>query len=80
MKDNLSSLRPKAQLVAWGFQEDSLNQIQKDLPIRSKDTLRTVLSVYQKAWNCESIDIKTAFLQGDFLKRGVCETTHRSWL
>ena len=71
MKDTINGVEPKAKHVARGF-EDNLNQIQKDSPTCSKDTLRTVQSVLcQKAWNLENIDTKAATFQGDSLNRDV---------
>ena len=65
-------IKPKARLVAQGFEEDNLSEIQKYSPTCSKDTLRAVLSIIcQRKWNLQSIDIKTAFLQGDSLKREI---------
>ena len=62
--------KPKANLVARGFEEDSLNTFEKESPTASKDTLGTLLStIITNNWNLKSIDIKTAFLQGKFLKR-----------
>ena len=61
--------KPKARLVARGFQEDSWNTFDKESPTVSKDTLRTLLPTIN--WNLKSIVIKTAFLQGEFLKRDV---------
>ena len=64
--------KPKAHLVACGFEEDSLNTLEKESPTASKDTLRTLLSsIITNNWNLKSIDIKTEFLQGEFLKQDV---------
>ena len=61
--------KPKACLVACGCEEDGLNTFEKESPTASKDTLRTLLStIITNNWNLKSIDIKTAFLQGEFLK------------
>ena len=62
--------KPKAHLVACGFEEDSLNTFEKGSPTASKGTLKTLLStIITNKWNLKSIDIKTTFLQGEFLKR-----------
>ena len=64
--------KPKALLVARGFEEDDLNTFEKKSPIAPKYTSRTLLStIIINNWNLKSIDIKTAFLQGEFLKRDV---------
>ena len=66
LKETKDGIKPKARLVAQGFEEDNLSEIQKDSPTCSKDTLRAVLSIIcQRKCNIQSIDIKTAFLQGD---------------
>ena len=72
MKETKDGIKPKATLVARRFEEDNLSEIQKDSPTCSKATLRAVLSIVcQRKWNLQSIDIKTAFLQGDSLKREI---------
>ena len=64
-------LRPKARLVARGFEENT-SDIASDSPTCSKDSLRALIAVScQKKWKVNSIDIKTAFLQGDVLDRDV---------
>ena len=65
MKKTKDGIKPKARLVAQGFEEDNLSEIQKDSPTCSKDTLQAVLSIIcQRKWNLPSIDIKTAFCKG----------------
>ena len=60
----------KARLVARGFEEYST--IQSDSPTCSKDALRMSLSLISSFdWCCFSLDIKTAYLQGDEIKRDV---------
>ena len=69
LKKTKDGIKPKARLVAQGFEEDNLSEIQKDSPTCSKDTLRAVLSIIcQRKQNLQNIDIRTAFLQGDSLK------------
>ena len=61
----------KARLVARGFEED-LSGIQTDSPTCGKESLRVVLAIASsKGWNCNSIDVKAAFLQGAPLDREV---------
>lgn len=61
----------KARLVARGFEEDTDN-IPRDSPTCSKDSLRTVLALgMQKNWKFNTIDIKTAFLQSMEINRDV---------
>ena len=62
----------KARLVAKGFEEDCLEEIQKNSPTCDKQSLRLILSIIaQKKWKINSIDIKTAFLQGERIQREV---------
>ncbi|CAG2237353.1 unnamed protein product [Mytilus edulis] len=62
----------KARLVAKGFEEDCLDEIQKNSPTCDKQSLRLILSIImQKKWSINSIDIKTAFLQGEKMQRKV---------
>ena len=64
--------KPKTRLVARGFEEDSPNTFEKELLIASKETLKTLLStIITNNWNLKSIEIETAFLQREFLKRDV---------
>ena len=61
----------KARLVARGFEEDS-STIRADSPTCMRETLRTALAYAAfKNWNVNSIDIKTAFLQGKPIERNV---------
>ena len=45
LKETKDGIKPKARLVAQGFEEDNLSEIQKDSRTCSKDTLRAVLSI-----------------------------------
>ena len=52
----------KARLVARGFEET--RQFRTDSPTCQRENLRVVLAVISsKKWQCQSIDIKAAFLQ-----------------
>ena len=54
----------KSHLAAHGFQEKQ-DDILTDSPTCAKESLRLVLNVISsKKWTCQTIDIKTAFLQG----------------
>ena len=64
--------RKKARLVVRGFEDPDLHNVIKDSPTCSKDTFRIVVSLCaSKAWKCNSMDIRTAFLQGKPLTRDV---------
>ena len=70
-EDNAGNLSPKSRLVARGF-EDPSTDVQKESPTCSKDSLRLMMSIIcQKEWFLRSIDVKTAFLQGETLERNV---------
>ena len=63
---------PKARLVARGFAEDVLTSFEKQSLTVSKDSLHVLLSTTtSKERQLKSSDIKTAFLQGEILKRKV---------
>ena len=67
-KESTEGYIPKARLVAGGFEEDFLQNIDKELPTYSKDNLRILFTVAtQNDWCLKSIDIKTAFLEGNIL-------------
>ena len=71
LKTTESGIKPKARLVARGFEEQS-DSIEKESPTCSKDAMRTMLSLINKnGWKLSSLDIKTAFLQGEKIDRDV---------
>ena len=56
----------KAHLLARGFEENMTEEQRRDSPTCTKDSLRLVLSVFgANSRNCDSIDIKSVFLQGN---------------
>ena len=68
-KDGVSFI--KARLVARGFEEDS-SQMKIDSPTCSKQALRLLfLTAATKRWTLKSIDIASAFLQGNLIERDV---------
>ena len=59
----------KARLVARGFEEDK-SQLRTDSPTCTKESLRMLLSILSaKKWGLHSIDIKSAYLQGELISR-----------
>mgnify|MGYP001795813812 CR=1 FL=1 len=61
----------KARLVARGFEEDN-SEILKDSPTCTKESMRLALTIFaSNEWICNSIDIKSAFLQGKQIDRTV---------
>ena len=70
VKETINVPQEKAQLVARGFEEDTLNNFEKQSPTTSKDSLHVILStIASKKWPLKAIDIKTAFLQCEKLTR-----------
>lgn len=62
----------KARLVARGFEEAENELLAKDSPTCGKESLKVVLAVMaQNNWQPHSMDIKTAFLQGQEIDRQV---------
>ena len=61
----------KARLVVRGFEEDPLD-LRKDSPTCCKESVRLALSVAcSRDWECHSIDVKAAYLQGNKIERDV---------
>ena len=59
-------------MVAKGFQDQDSELIRSDSPTCSKESLRVVLAIIaSQGWSCNSMDIKTAFLQGKQFERTV---------
>ena len=62
----------KARLVAQGFEDDEAKGRRKDSPTCSKESLRITLALIAASkWNCKSMDIRRAFLQGNSLEREI---------
>lgn len=62
----------KARLVARGFEEENLDKIRKDSPTCTKDHLRLMLIIIATHhWLVNSLDVKSAFLQGDAIESDV---------
>ena len=61
----------KARLVARGFEEE-MAEWEKDAPTCNAETLKFCLTIMKlRKWTCYSLDVKTAYLQGDEIKREV---------
>ena len=61
----------KARLVARGFEEKS-NDARTDSPTRSRQSLRIAFVVASTmSWKIQSLDITSAFLQGNVIERNV---------
>ena len=60
----------KARLVAKGYQEKEDHDLRKDSPTALKESLRMVVALaISNQWKIKSLDIKSAFLQGQDIKR-----------
>ena len=63
--------RIKARLVCRGYEEDT-SCVRTDSPTCSKESMRLLLCVaMSKRWECKSLDIKSAFLQGFNIERDI---------
>lgn len=61
----------KARLVARGFEEDTM-ELRKDSPTCSKEAVRLALTIAAtNDWDCHTLDVKAAYLQGDRIERVV---------
>ena len=71
LKTTENGIKHKARLVARGFEEDT-SDIAKNSPTCAKESLRLILAVMaQNRFQINSMDIKTAFLQGERIQRQV---------
>jgi hypothetical protein len=62
----------KARLAARGFEDHEVKNLQTDSPTCSKETIRIAIALMaSKEWSCRTLDVKTAFLQGNPLEREV---------
>ena len=60
-----------ARLVARGFGEDT-SDFRKDSPACSKESIRLALALASAfKWECHSLDVKSTYLQGNYIKREV---------
>ena len=61
----------KSRLVARGFHEKNVN-VRTDSPTCSKEGFKAALAIIiSNGWSCNSLDVKTAFLQSDKIDRPV---------
>ena len=72
IKPTETGLKPKARLLARGFEKDCLSKSEKEYPTCSKDTFRAMLGLTnQNDWELQAINIRTSFLQGGHIDREV---------
>lgn len=72
LKETVDGVVPKARLVARGFEEMQVSELQKDSPTCASESLRLLVAVIcQKQWTLHSMDIKSAFLQGMEVSRDI---------
>ena len=70
-KNTESGIIPKVRLVARGFEEENENIITES-PLCSRDALRILTAITaQRSWKLNTIDIKTAFLQGEKIEKDI---------
>ena len=61
----------KARLVARGF-EESDDVVEKEAPTCAPEAFRLCLAIMlMKGWDAQTIDVKTAYLQGEQIRRNV---------
>ena len=61
----------KARLVARGFEEDT-SHLNKEAPTCGTDIVRLTTAIASSiGWNCHTVDVKAAYLQGDKINREV---------
>ena len=61
----------RARLVARGF-EEATNNLRKDSPTCSKESIRILVIVASShGWDCHTVDVKSAYLQGDAIDRDI---------
>ena len=61
----------KARLVARGFEED-ISSLWKESPTCSRESIRIlILIASSKNWDCHTVDVKAAYLQGSAIERTI---------
>ena len=61
----------KARLVARGFEEDT-SSLRKESPTCSRESIRIlILIASSKNWDCHTVDVKAAYLQGSTIERTI---------
>ena len=61
----------KTRLVVRGFEEDTEN-LRKHSPTCIKESVRLLLAMASiRSWECHTVDVKAAYLQGDGINRDV---------
>lgn len=65
LKENMNGFVPKARLVARGFEELQVTELQKDLPTWASESLRLLVAIIcQRPWTLHSMDIKSGMGMG----------------
>ena len=69
VKDGITYI--KARLVARGFEENT-SDLKKDSPTCSREAIRILITIASAMeWKCHTIDIKSAYLQGNNIQRKI---------
>ena len=67
----------KARLVVRGFEENT-SDLKKDSPTCSREAIRILITIASSMkWKCHSIDIKSAYLQGNNTEKNIPKTSKR---
>ena len=65
-----NNFAPKARLVVRGFEENKLPKVDTQSPVVQRELIKVFLSIsVMRNWEPKSLDVKTAFLQGNSLER-----------
>ena len=71
-KEKGGSVITKARLVARGYEDQEVDSLNTNSPTCSKESIRLALAILaSEGWECRSLDVKSAFLQGYPLERDV---------
>ena len=71
-KEKGGSVVTKARLVARGYEDKEVDNLNTNSPTCSKESIRVALAILaSNGWECKSMDVKSAFLQGYPLERDV---------
>ena len=66
-----AATKTKARIVCRGYEEDS-SSFRTDSPTCTKESLRlAVTTIISSGWECKSLDVRAAFLQGFPIEREV---------
>jgi len=71
-KEKDGGITTKARLCARGYEDQDVDKKNTNSPTCSKETIRIALATMSaNGWNCKSLDVKSAFLQGKLIERDI---------